>query len=87
MKKKKEIAGERIWVEFKQIIIGRFADSLMKHMIETNVAKYLGFDEQQDLNLADFSQLHKLYENETDYKIKPMPITMICSLLKNSNQV
>jgi len=56
-------------------------------MIETNVAKYLGFDEQQDLNLADFSQLHKLYENETDYKIKPMPITMICSLLKNSNQV
>ena len=85
MQKKKEIAGERIWVEFKQIIIGRFADSLMKHMIETNVAKYLGFE--QDLNLTEFSQLHKLYENETDNKVKPMPITMICSLLKNSNQV
>jgi hypothetical protein len=78
-----EIAGERLWVELKQIVVGHFADSLMKHMIETQVAKHLGFDD--DMNLNEFSRLYKLYE--TRPHDKPMSITMICSLLNSHSQV
>ena len=55
----------------------------MKHMIETQVAKYLGFGD--DLNLDEFSRIYKLYETRPDDK--PLSITMICSLLKTPSQV
>lgn len=73
------IAGERIWVEFKRIIVGKFADSLMRHIVDTKVHVNIGFHEVCDLD--EFTRIYKNNLNDL-----PMPITMICSLFKNPKQ-
>lgn len=55
----------------------------MKHMIDTNVSKYIGFP--NDLNINEFSRIYKLFESNVSEM--PSPITMVCSLLKNASQV
>ncbi len=78
------IAGERLWVELKKIITGRFADSLMKHIVETKVHVYIGFPECCDLD--EFSRVWK--SNESDFAdAVPQAMTMICSLFKSPKDV
>lgn len=55
----------------------------MKHMIDTNVSKYIGFPD--DLNINEFSRIYKLFESNVSEM--PSPIAMVCSLLKNASQV
>jgi len=78
------VAGERIWVELKKIITGRFADSLMKHIIETNVHVYIGFP--QSCDLEEFSRVWKNNQNEVSDRV-PQAMTMICSLFKSPSEV
>lgn len=77
------VAGERIWVEFRQIVCGRFADSLMKYMVETDVHVNIGLP--ADCNLNEFSRVYKIFES--DLKQMPCPITMVCALLHNLKEV
>lgn len=77
------IAGERIWVEYRKIVCSKYADSIMKHMIETNVHKYIGLPE--DCELEEFSRVYKIFHN--DLENIPMPITMVCSLLHSHKEV
>lgn len=77
------IAGERIWVEFKKIVQSRFADSLMKLMIETDVLQNIGFP--ASLNLADFTRVYQQFEH--DLTKLPTAITMVCILLNSEDDV
>lgn len=79
----KGIAGERLWVEFRKIVCSKFADSIMKHIVETNVHKYIGLSDE--CNLEEFSRVYKIFEN--DLENIPMPITMVCSLLNSLHEV
>lgn len=73
------IAGERIWIEFKKIVTGNFADSLIQHIVDTKVHVYIGFPEE--LDLAEFTRVFKSNLAEA-----PSAITMICSLFKDPKQ-
>lgn len=36
------VSGERIWVELKKLLQGRFAGSLLKVIIDVGIGKYIG---------------------------------------------
>ena len=36
------ISGERIWMELKKILAGRFAVPIMKVILEVGIAKHIG---------------------------------------------
>lgn len=76
----KGIAGERLWVEFKKIITGKFADSLVESMNDTKVMLSIGFPE-----VCDLEEFNRVYNaNLGDV---PMPITLVCALLKTQKEV
>ncbi|RNA23117.1 CCA tRNA nucleotidyltransferase mitochondrial [Brachionus plicatilis] len=78
----KGIAGERIWVEFRKIVCSKFADSLMKQIVDTQVHKYIGLPDSCNLN--EFSTIYRNFEkNLIDI---PSPITMVCSLLHSAKE-
>ena len=77
------IAGERIWTEFRKIVVARYADSLLPLMAQVNVLKYLGFPAECDFE--DFKRVYRLYEH--DLSQMPKPVTMVCILLKSLEQV
>ncbi|XP_053401627.1 uncharacterized protein LOC128557688 isoform X2 [Mercenaria mercenaria] len=74
------ISGERIWVELKKIVVGNYAGSIMKSMVETGISKYIGFAE--DANIEEFQKICEQTEGQ-----KPEPMTRIAALLENSEQV
>jgi len=74
------IAGERLWVEFKKIITGKFADSLVKNMIDSKVMLFIGFPEVCELE--EFTRVYAANLNAV-----PMPITLVCALLKTQKDV
>jgi tRNA nucleotidyltransferase (CCA-adding enzyme) len=78
------VHGERIWVEFKQIVVGRFADVIVSKIIELNVHKYIGFGEK--LNLNEFSIVYNRYrviEDTIKDKHSIQAITLVSTLLDN----
>lgn len=76
----KGIAGERLWVEFKKIITGKFADSLVKSMTDTKVMFSIGFP-----GVCDLEEFNRVYSANLDDV--PMPITLVCALLKTQKEV
>ncbi|CAF0710220.1 unnamed protein product [Brachionus calyciflorus] len=76
------IAGERIWVEFRKIVCSKYADSIMRHIVDTQVHKYIGFTDSCDLE--EFSQIYRYFD--ADLQNIPMPITMVCALLRTSKE-
>ena len=77
------VHGERIWVEFKQILVGRFADVLIKKIIDLNVHKYIGLPEKSNSN--EFSKIFNRIKDFKKYQI--LPVTIVCSLLENQEEV
>ncbi|XP_053613759.1 CCA tRNA nucleotidyltransferase 1, mitochondrial isoform X2 [Plodia interpunctella] len=74
------VSGERIWVELKKTLQGRFAGSLLKIMLEVGLGKNIGLPEQPNveeldrvLKRADHLHLH--------------PITYLVALLKDMDEV
>lgn len=45
------VSGERIWVELKKLLQGKFAGSLLKIMIDVGIGKYIG----NKLNTSNFT--------------------------------
>lgn len=37
-----DVSGERIWVELKKLLQGRFAGSLLRKMLDVDIGKYIG---------------------------------------------
>lgn len=77
------IAGERIWLELKKIVCSRYADTLVVRMQDTGVLKNIGFPE--NCNLKEYSRLYWHFHD--DIHLIPEPITMICALLHNYQEV
>ena len=76
------VHGERIWVEFKQIIVGRFADILVKKIVELGVHKFIGLPENANPN--EFS---KLYNRKNNSLHSFQPTTLICSLIDTQEEL
>lgn len=79
----KGIAGERIWVELRKIVVSRFADSLVTRMQDTGVLKHIGFP--HTCNLFEFSRVYRYFHD--DLTNIPAPVSMICALLHNFQEV
>ncbi|CEF63237.1 CCA tRNA nucleotidyltransferase 1, mitochondrial [Strongyloides ratti] len=75
------ISGERIWTEFKKIILGRFSSSIIKVMLEEcKLNKYLGIPENCSLDhyvkIVTMNNINDL-----------MPSTIISSLFSNMDDL
>lgn len=75
-----EISGERIWSEFKKIVVGRFNGSLVRTITETGVAQYCGLPEKP--NVQEFERVAELCAD-----LDPRPMTVIPGLLYSEDQV
>eukprot|EP00095_Tigriopus_kingsejongensis_P004338 maker-scaffold1550_size36032-snap-gene-0.13 protein:Tk04338 transcript:maker-scaffold1550_size36032-snap-gene-0.13-mRNA-1 annotation:"poly(A) polymerase " len=73
-----QISGERIWVEWRKIMGGRFSHEIMIKMLEVGLGPYIGLPEAP--NLEEFLRVSSL--------APPMrPITRIASLLPAERDV
>ncbi|CAD5122512.1 DgyrCDS10936 [Dimorphilus gyrociliatus] len=70
------ISGERIWVELKKILDGKYATSLVKVIYDTGVSTHTGFPQNGNLKELDI-----VYERSKD--LKPSPITLYSALLSD----
>lgn len=71
------ISGERIWMELKKILEGKFAGELVKTMLHVGVAKYCGLLHENEC----LDQFSKLWERSGNLKMKA--VTLLCGLLRN----
>ncbi|XP_056636462.1 CCA tRNA nucleotidyltransferase 1, mitochondrial isoform X2 [Diorhabda sublineata] len=69
------VSGERIWMELKKILEGRFAGELMVVMVENSLAPYIGLPDNPDL-----SELRRVWKQSGHLNLNA--ITVISSLLK-----
>lgn len=72
------ISGERIWMELKKILQGRFSGELMLSILDCRLAKYIGLPENVDTK--EFKRLIQQKPEEIDYH----PNTLISALLEDS---
>jgi tRNA nucleotidyltransferase (CCA-adding enzyme) len=79
----KGIHGERIWTEFKQILVGRYADVLIKKIIELGVYKYIGLPDRP--NFDEFSKVYNRVKGLKSYQVSP--VTMVSTLFKSYDDV
>jgi len=75
----KQISGERIWMELRKILGGKFAGHLILKMIELGIAPYIGLPE--DVDIASFTTVYQRLE-KTDYN----PITLLSALLHSDDE-
>ncbi|OQV19143.1 CCA tRNA nucleotidyltransferase 1, mitochondrial [Hypsibius exemplaris] len=74
------ISGERLWTELRQIMVGRFGDSVIVKMMDTGVAAHLGLPAQ--LNVEELDVVWKRC-----HAMKPKPITIITALLHSEEDI
>ncbi|XP_065216794.1 CCA tRNA nucleotidyltransferase 1, mitochondrial-like [Planococcus citri] len=76
------ISGERLWLEFQQILAGPLNKDVVYKMFDLGLAPFLGLGKTEDLNRTCFENICKLKEN---YEFKP--ITYLAALLPNETRV
>ncbi|XP_007440690.1 CCA tRNA nucleotidyltransferase 1, mitochondrial isoform X2 [Python bivittatus] len=69
------ISGERIWMELKKILVGKYVNHLIRLMYELKVTDYIGLPVNG--NLQEFDTVCKNVQN-----LFPKPMTILTSLLK-----
>uniref|UniRef100_A0A0K0EIE3 Poly A polymerase head domain-containing protein n=1 Tax=Strongyloides stercoralis TaxID=6248 RepID=A0A0K0EIE3_STRER len=75
------ISGERIWTEFKKILVGRFSSSIIRVMFEEcKLNKYLGIPENCSLDY--FDKIVTMYNTG-----ELMPSTVLSSLFNNMDDL
>lgn len=77
----KQISGERIWVELKKILAGKFADHLTLKMVELGIGPYIGLPDEMDT--LNFKNVHQRLEKLGSYN----PITLLSALLNTEQDV
>jgi len=76
------VSGERIWMEWKKILVGNFACELTLKMIELGLAPYIGLPEKP--NTDEFSMVcRRMKENN----VKLEPQTLFACLLSCEDDV
>ncbi|CAF1125919.1 unnamed protein product, partial [Didymodactylos carnosus] len=76
----KEISGERLWSELRQIAEGRFAGPVIRKMLEQNIGIYLGIPPPTDLDEFE-KHCEKCKES------KPRAATILTKLFRNIQEL
>lgn len=66
------ISGERIWMEMKKTLSGRFGPELMLNLLKQGAAQYIGLPAESSL---------EEFQRVTSTGLNPHPITMLVALL------
>ncbi|XP_013184983.2 CCA tRNA nucleotidyltransferase 1, mitochondrial isoform X2 [Amyelois transitella] len=74
------VSGERIWVELKKTLQGKFAGSLLKIMMDIGVGKRIGLPDHP--NVEELDKVLKRAEH-----LQLHPITYLVTLLKDMDEV
>ncbi|KOB66101.1 tRNA-nucleotidyltransferase 1, mitochondrial [Operophtera brumata] len=74
------VSGERIWVELKKLLQGKFAGSLLKIMIDVGIGKYIGLT--SSLNMGELDGLLKRAEH-----LNLHPMSYLAALLRDMDEV
>lgn len=76
----KQIAGERMWMEFKKILAGNYAKELVLLMIDLGIGTFIGIPSHPNI---------KEYEMVCDRckTMKPHSMTLLTALLKNEDDL
>uniref|UniRef100_A0AC35TT68 FAD-binding FR-type domain-containing protein n=1 Tax=Rhabditophanes sp. KR3021 TaxID=114890 RepID=A0AC35TT68_9BILA len=77
----KDVSGERLFLELKKIVTGRFASEIMEIMLnKCDLGRYLGLPEN-----CDMAYFRKINDSNKAKNIKPM--TLLTSLFKNQSDI
>merc|ERR1712004_824873 len=76
----KGISGERLWVEFKKIVIGGHAEALVDRMAQIGVLSYLGLP--SPVNLVEWRRVV-----QRSMTLSPQPMTVMAALMDTEEQV
>lgn len=63
------IAGERIWVELKKLVVGNHAGPLLELIYNLELAQYIGLPPDGDL-----ANMRQVWENSKNHSPKPMTV-------------
>lgn len=74
------IAGERIWVEMKKLVVGNHAGPLLELIYSLGLAQYIGLPPDGDLN-----ELRQVWQNTKD--LCPKPMTVLAALFHSQEEV
>ncbi|XP_003369085.1 poly(A) polymerase [Trichinella spiralis] len=74
------ISGERIWLELKRIVVGRYGHSVIATMFDCGIYPYIGLPKNPPIE--NFAEVFITAE-----AFKPLSITMISALLENEQQI
>ncbi|KAM3960552.1 CCA tRNA nucleotidyltransferase 1, mitochondrial [Aphomia sociella] len=74
------ISGERIWVELKKTLQGKFAGDLLKTMIKVGIGKYIGLPENP--NIEELDRVLKRGEHLCLH-----PMSYVAALLRDMDEV
>ncbi|KAM9409943.1 CCA tRNA nucleotidyltransferase 1, mitochondrial isoform 2-T2 [Pholidichthys leucotaenia] len=74
------IAGERIWVELKKLVVGNHAGHLLELMYKLELAQYIGLPPE-----GDVEQMKRVCQNASDHS--PKPVTILSSLFHGLEEV
>ena len=72
------ISGERIWMEWKKILSGRFSRELTLKMIEVGLGPYIGLPEQPDTE-----QFSKVLTQSEHLGLELEPMAKMAALLRS----
>ncbi|KAI0984829.1 hypothetical protein GJ496_004696 [Pomphorhynchus laevis] len=76
------ISGERIWTEFKKIVIGPLGPHIIRTMFDCDILQHIGLPMVDEYCLSTYDQKYKQSIDMT-----PNPMTLVCSLLKHESEV
>uniref|UniRef100_A0A914CCT3 Uncharacterized protein n=1 Tax=Acrobeloides nanus TaxID=290746 RepID=A0A914CCT3_9BILA len=72
------VSGERIWMEFKKIVVGRFAADIMDQMLKVcKLYAQLGLEENS-CNLDEFRRVYEASLHHPTYSLEPMTVLSTC---------
>ncbi|XP_037535227.1 CCA tRNA nucleotidyltransferase 1, mitochondrial [Nematolebias whitei] len=74
------IAGERIWVELKKLVVGNHAAHLLELIYDLELAQYLGLPPGGDVD-----EMKRVWQNAKDHSPKPM--TILAALFRCPEEV
>lgn len=78
----KIVSGERVWMEWRKILVGNYAGELTLKMIEVGLGAHIGLPSQP--NIQQFKQI---WTQSQEKEIELQPTTLMAGLLTNEEDV
>merc|ERR550519_2158345 len=76
------ISGERVWMEWKKILMGNYAKELTLKMIEVGLGPYIGLPDDPDIE-----EFEKVINRSESNQIKLEPTAKLAGLLRDQTEV